>query len=469
MADTSSELKNKERAEAFFLHGNDAAVKNNLDYAIKLYLDATRLVPEHLIYRQSLRGAERRKFQNDPKKVGNLIAMRLQPIRLRIKSEKALGHWHKVLEHCEEAFSQSPWDVATARDAAEAASHLGWYELAIWSLESVFAQGQSDAEFLRQIATTYERERQWKKAIVCWERVAKLLPSDDQARRKMKDLAASATITHGEYEERSKTPTEEAGEEVRAVEIAEGARVWKAVDPEERLLKEIESDPQSDRLYYDLSEHYKAHQKLDEAERILAKGVKAIPSSDFLRSARADVQITRLTRAIEAWTRKLQRDPDDAEGKAKLEQLTTMLGEYELKEFKRRLERSPEDAGLRMDYGERLAKLGRHDEAIAEFQHARSSPSLRVRALVAVAASFEAKELPKLAERNLQEALKHVDSDDPTQLKILHYRLGRLAELQEQFDSAEEHYNEVAAIEYSYLDIAERLQRLNLKRKSASR
>ena len=46
-------------------------------------------------------------------------------------------------------------------------------------------------------------------------------------------------------------------------------------------------------------------------------------------------------------------------------------------------------------------------------------------------------------------------------LNALHYRLGRVAEAQGNTEAAEEHYNEVAANDYTYLDVAQRLRNLN--------
>jgi tetratricopeptide (TPR) repeat protein len=453
----------KERAEAYYVRATDALAKSNFDYAIQMYLDACKIVPDHLPYRQALRLTQRRKYGNEPEKVGKLVGMRIQPIRLRIKTEKAQGHWAKVLELCEEAFGHNPWDIATARDSAEAATHLGFHELAAWTLETVFPQAQTDVEFLRQLAYAYEELHQWSKAILCWERVAKQVPADDVARRKLKDLAANAVITHGEYAERSATPSEPVVE-TKPIDVPETGRAWKAQDPEQRYLKAIAEQPEQERNYIDLAEHYKAHQRLDDAEKILAQGVKTIPSSGYLKSAHADVQIARLQRAVESWTRKVQQHPGDAEAKAKLEQLHKMLAEYEVKEYKRRVERSPEDAGLRIELGTRLARQGKHDEAIAEFQQARTAPAHRISALVHAASSFEAKNLPKLAERNLQDALKAVEPEDLESLKTIHYKLARLAESQDQLELAEEHYNEVAAIDYTYQDVPARLQAVTQKR-----
>ena len=74
--------------------------------------------------------------------------------------------------------------------------------------------------------------------------------------------------------------------------------------------------------------------------------------------------------------------------------------------------------------------------------------------------SFEAIGNLKLAERNYQDALKAADPSDVNLLNALHYRLGRVAEAQGNNQAAEEHYNEVAANDYAYLDVADRLKNL---------
>jgi len=46
-------------------------------------------------------------------------------------------------------------------------------------------------------------------------------------------------------------------------------------------------------------------------------------------------------------------------------------------------------------------------------------------------------------------------------INALHYRLGRVFEAQGDTQMAEEHYNEVAANDYGYLDVAQRLRNLH--------
>lgn len=456
MSMASDSNPREQKAKAFFQYGNDAAMKNNYRYAIQMYQDACKLVPENLMYRQALRGIERRQFDNEPTKVGRMAGARVQPIRLRVRAEKAKGNWGRVLELTEEAFFHNPWDVHAARDAAEAAEQLGHKELARFSLESVHAQAGEEVEFLRALAHVYEINEEWQRAINCWERVCKLAPADEHAKRQINALLASATIARaGLSEALGKTAAPEP--DVRELSELKA----RAVSPEERLYRQIAEQPNRVGLYLQLADIYKVHNRLVEAEKILARGMKANPNENLLKSAHAEVQISRLRRAVDAWSKRLKEHPGDLDAQTKLEQLREKLVFFELSEYQRRAAQSPDDLNLRYQLGLRLAGVGRSDEAIAEFQQARSAPELRANALLQLGLCFEIKGLAKLAERNFQEALKATDPDDQTMINTLNYRLGRVFEAQGDLAKAEEHYNDVAANDFGFLDVARRLSSLS--------
>ena len=82
-------------------------------------------MPDNLVYRQALRGIERRKFNNDPGKVGMLVGAKNQPILMRAKNARSKQRFAEAIELCEDAFVNNPWDVGAARVAAEAAEGLG--------------------------------------------------------------------------------------------------------------------------------------------------------------------------------------------------------------------------------------------------------------------------------------------------------------------------------------------------------
>src|SRR5581483_4577725 len=162
--------------------------------------------------------------------------------------------------------------------------------------------------------------------------------------------------------------------------------------------------------------------------KLLARGIKANPQDTNLKTEHAEVQMARITRFIDVQAKRLKEKPDDEEAKAKLAKASATLQDYEIKEYRRRIEVNPEDLGLHYNLAMRLAKAGKHDEAIASFQQARNSPNLKVQALHQIGLSFEAKGALKLAERALQDALKSADPSDAATCNALHYRLGRVAE-----------------------------------------
>jgi len=445
------------KAQTFFQYGNDAALKQNFEYAIQMYREACKLAPDNLLYRQALRGIVRKKFGNDPSKVGRLVGAKIQPIRLKAKPAKSKGNWKSVLEICEEAYVHNPWDLSVTRDAAEAAEQLGLNAVAQWLVESVQAQA-NDADFFRFSAHIHEINESWPKAIACWERVKKLEPNDENANRQINALSAQASIKRSgigdaieQREEAPAGPSETELEEIRAQKLS----------PEERYTKEIQEEPTRISPYLQLADIFKMRGQLEDAEKVLARGLKANPGNADLAYAHAEVQISRIQGAIDRCNRRLAEKPDDEKAKAKLIEFTNLMSDYQIREHRRRIALHPEEAGLQLDLGIWLAQAGKHDEAIAAFQQARSSAQHKVAALHQTGLSFEAKGALKLAERTYHDALKAADTNDLNTTNALHYRLGRVAEAQGNNQAAEEHYNEVAANDYTYLDVAQRLQNLN--------
>src|SRR5690606_9742403 len=160
-------------------------------------------------------------------------------------------------------------------------------------------------------------------AILCWEKVRKLAPGDDEAARQIKGLSASATISRAGYDSASHRavgppPGEPAGEPPPP--SPEDPK-RQAMSPEERLRPELAEQPPRVGSFLELADMLRRGDRLDEAEKVLARGLKAIPGEELLIEAYADTQMARLRRARAAWARKLQDQPDDALARTKLEQV----------------------------------------------------------------------------------------------------------------------------------------------------
>ena len=461
---SESDSPEVQKAKTFFQYGNDAAQKSNFDYAINMYREACKGVPDNMVYRQALRGVQRKKFNNDPKQVGRLVGMTNQPILIKAKSARSKGKYPEALDLCEGAFINNPWDVGAARVAAEAADQMGLSALAQWYVESVQAVAK-DADFFRFAGGIHESNKSWQKAIACWEQVKKLNPNDQDVNRKINALMAAGTMDRAGLDEaldQRAVQAQAAAEAAESLEAKLEKLKQEQLSPEQRLVKEILADPKALHAYVELADLYRQRSELEKAEKVLAKGLKANPNDAGLMQIYEDTQISRLKRKIESQTRLVQERPEDTGVKVKLDELTAMLDKYEVHAFRRRVKLHPEDTKLHYELGVILARTGAHDEAIAEFQQARAStnPTLKIQAIYQVGLSFEANNALKLAERNYREAIKLLEPEDEENFKALHYRLGRVAEALGNNEAAEEHYNEVAAKDYTYLDVAQRLRRL---------
>ena len=349
---SESDSPDLQKSKTFFQYGNDAAMKGNLDYAIAMYRQASKLVPDNMIYRQALRGVERKKFNNDPKSVSKLVGMKNQPLLMQAKSARSKGKFNDALELCEDAFANNPWDVGAAGVAAEAAEGLGLGALSQWLIDSVQAIAK-DADFFRFAGGIYETNESWAKAIACWEQVKKLNPNDQDVSRKINALSAASTIKRSGLDEALDQRAVQAKQDA-AAPAAESMDAklerlkQEQLTPEQRLVKEILTDPTALHAYVQLADIYRSRSDLEKAEKVLAKGLKANPNDAGLMSIYEDTQITRLKRAVQSQTHRAQENPDDTGAKVKLDELTEMLNKYQIQAYRRRTSLHPEDANLHL-------------------------------------------------------------------------------------------------------------------------
>ena len=459
MSSASDNQGAMKKAQTMFHHGNEAAGKGNVDYAIQMYREACKLVPGHLPFRQMLRGVQRKKYDNDPKKVGGLTKARVSTVRLKYSNSKRKGRWPEVLEGCEDALALNPWDLSATRDEAEAAENLGQPEMVLWLLKSVEAQGGEDLEFMKHLALGYELNHDFQRAIQIWEKVRKLAPNDDEASRKINGLAANATIARSGMGTALKAVDSKIAADSFKPDVEELAEL--AMAPEQRLLNQIETDPSRVGSFLELADLYRAQGRLEDAQKVLVRGIKANRDDVVLLSAHAEVQISRLHKAKDDLEARIKRYPEDLTVQEKLDQLLVMLNDFEIKEFRRRLAQRPNDQATQLELGKRLVKGNQHDAAIEVFQKLQNSAEYKVSALLMLGQAFETIGDSDLAERKYAQALEALDPSDTTNMLELHYLLGRLAETKGDVRTAKDHYQDVAAYDYGYKDVAKRLRALN--------
>lgn len=198
-------------AAAQFLHAQQVIGAGNFDYAAHLLRSCCKLHPGNLIYRQALRHIHAKLAERGPRRrwFGWLRAL---SAKARLKAALKACDDFKVLDHGEELLGHNPADVGTQLDMAEAADRLGFYHVALWILEYAWGRKKSQTPALaRALARLYEKYGFYNQAVAVWKLLMRRNPADQEASRKVKELAAHETIVRGRYQEKvesraAKTP-----------------------------------------------------------------------------------------------------------------------------------------------------------------------------------------------------------------------------------------------------------------------
>ena len=79
------DAEKKQIAADCWKKGSEAMSKENWDYAIEMFGKSVMLVPDNLLYRQTLRGVERKKY-GDNGSGAKMAGLRLTKVKTRIKT-----------------------------------------------------------------------------------------------------------------------------------------------------------------------------------------------------------------------------------------------------------------------------------------------------------------------------------------------------------------------------------------------
>jgi len=194
----SDDQKNKIAADCW-RRGNEAIPKENWDYAIQMYSTSVKLKPDNLAYRQSLRGTEYKKY-DDNKTGARMAGVKLMAVKGRLKKCRMSKDWAGQAEACEEGLAVNPWDVQLGTDLGDALKELGYQEVAKFAYEEVMKIEPGNVGVNRSLALLLEQRSEYNEAIACWKRILKVDPQSGEARSKITSLDAKSVMDRGGYE-----------------------------------------------------------------------------------------------------------------------------------------------------------------------------------------------------------------------------------------------------------------------------
>ncbi len=341
---------------------------------------------------------------------------------------------------------------------AEASNQAGYDECQIEYLKAALDGDISDGEANRQLARALDAQGEYDGAILCWNRVLKASPGDEEAKKGIGNAQVKQTIKTGKYEEA------ESSKEVRADkgEPAAGLQLTE----EQKLEKQLKKNPDNVSTYVELADLHTRNDRYDEAEKVLAKCLEVSRGDVNIRERLEDVQLRRMREKV-AVAEKRAAEEKSEKAKELYKKFKQELNSTELSVYNARSERYPSHLGYKYELGLRLKRSGKIPEAIKALQEARTDPQRKGAVLLELGECFHMIKQHKLALSNYEQAIDNIPERQIDEKKRAIYRAGVLALGLRELDVAEGHLTTLAGIDFTYEDVPDKLDKLRRLREEA--
>lgn len=456
--------KKKKIAAACWKRGSEAMAKESWDFAIDMFAQCVNLVPGNLMYRQTLRGVEYRKYGNN-KTGARMSGPKLMRIRSKIGLAKRGKNWDALDQEAENGLKVNPWDPALNADVALACKERDYDEVAVFCYEKAVEMDGKNADLLERLADLYEERGEYDKSIGVWSRIGKLDPENNEVNRKMTDLHTRKVTHRGGYDEAESSKQVKAPQRSAYDDFTGGGKTEDAIAPGESvemdLKHAIRKSPDDKALYQKLADYYRREDRLDESVEQFKKAVEVSGGDAALQEQLEDAEIQRMRKNVGAALEKHRASPDDDSLRQKAAALKTEFIKREIEVLQSRVQRYPKDLHKKYELAGRLMKFKKWDQAIPLLQAAAANNKIEADVRVLLGECFLNDGKKPLAARQFGTAVEMINQHDQPELFLkCHYVLGRLSEEKGDTETAINHYADVLSLDYSYRDARVRMEKL---------
>jgi len=454
----------KSRLQEWYTKGNEMMTKGARDYATEMFIQCILGDPSNIIYIQAFILNLRQKY-NDNKKGNSLAFLKSAGTKTAIKTASVRKNWEGVLKNGVEMLKINPWDAGTLTAMGRACLEMDYPLAGLAYYKQAVESSPNDVEINRISARALQEMEEFDQAIACWSRVLKNKPNDEEARKSIGDLMVEKTIKVGKYEnagsEKNIKSTAQYRENVQNIEYEERVQL----SPEELFEKSVRKNPDNVALYIDRADYLFQSNQIKEAENVLLRLLKVQDTPEYrlrlieVRQRRLMEELNKIKSNYESTNKPEVKDklkPLFVTKKQELEQVTLQMRTM-------RVEQNPTNSRYRFDMGDVYQSQGKFKEAIAEYQAAKSDVSLQGDCLLALGQCFQQIKQYKLALTHYQQAIAAIAGDGDTKKKVL-YLAARLAYGLNDYDKADDFASQLAAIDFSYKDVGELLDKIAKKR-----
>ncbi len=464
----------RQRLQAVFEHAQRCAEKADYDYAHDLFAQCLVEDPANLIYLQHFLGNLAQKYGNSKKGV-RFSGLKSKGSRMTLNKAAGKGQWKEAFTAACDALKSNPWETSTLLDVAEAYQQIGSDECQLFVMKWALDAAPKDLTVNRQAAEALTRLGQFDQAISCWRRVEQAKPGDEEAGKAISKLSVERTIQKGGYNEEllkgAVTDSKELEDSVRD-RVTQGrpeaaAAKSRAESAQEKaLLTAIEAKPADLEKYLELADVFTSQNRLREAVDILGRALAASGGGDLrIRERLEDASLRRAQHQVAVAQRRADQDKTE-EAIELARRMTAQANQAELEVYAARAGRNPGNSLLQYELGLRCKKAGKFKEAIQAFQAARDESRQKAMVQLHLGESFQYIKQFKLALSSYEAAVQAADTSQPDTKKLALYRAGVLAAEMNDREKAEKYLTQLAAVDFGYRDVAERLDKLAALRDS---
>jgi tetratricopeptide (TPR) repeat protein len=184
-----------------------------------------------------------------------------------------------------------------------------------------------------------------------------------------------------------------------------------------------------------------------------------------VRERYEDASLRRAQHQVSVAQRRAEQDKTE-EAIDLARRMAAQANQAELEVYAARAARNPGNSLLQYELGLRCKRAGKFKEAIQAFQAARDESRQKAQVELHLGESFQYIKQFKLALSSYEAAVQAADTSQPDTKKLALYRAGVLALELNDRERAEKHLTQLAAIDFGYRDVAERLDKLAALRDS---
>ena len=458
-SDYPEELKT--RARGFFAKAAEVAYALQYDYAIELYMDGLSFWPEAVEQgHNKLWEIALHRKANGGKKSGFTD-------KSKYKKGGAKGSKEALLK-AEYFLCKDPTNRSHMEDMVRAASEAGYGGVALWMADILFDMNLRNPKpklstyvLLRDVYCQFEN---YARAVQACQMALQKKHGDVNMEESLRDLSARMTLQQGRYEEggdfRDSIKDRKAQAKLQAQEqvVRSDDFLADAIAEAEQNYQQEPNDANLDKFVSALCDTEKPENE-DKAIELLEKRYQQ--TDQFLLMQRiGDIRIKQKRRKARQLQEQLEKDPKNQDVISELRQAQMDSLKIELEHYRACVDNYPTDRRMKYEYGKRLLRSKKYDEAIPMFQEARNDPRHRLASLNSIGQCFFRKKWYPDAVEFFQQAFDLVENKESKIARELLYKLGRAYQADADINKALECFRKVTQIDFNYLDARDRVDQL---------